>query len=115
MKKEFRAEKLLVEIYPDRSSMGKAAATDVIVRVGELLAKQPVVNMIFAAAPSQNEFLQALAQSSLDWSRVRAFHMDEYIGLEENAPQRFGNFLKEKLFDKLPFKEIYYLNAVPQT
>lgn len=111
MKKEFQVDKLKVEIYPDRQTMGTAAATDVVVKIKELLAKQPFVNIIFAAAPSQNEFLQALSESRLEWNRVRAFHMDEYIGLDNAAPQRFGNFLKEKIFQKVSFAAVYYLDG----
>lgn len=37
--------------------------------------------------------------------------MDEYINLGENAPQRFGNFLKERIFDKFNFKSVHYLNG----
>jgi len=113
MRKEFWADELMVQIYPDRAAMGAAAATAVITKINQLLSQQEMVNMIFAAAPSQNEFLQALAQSKLDWKRVRAFHMDEYIGLDAAAPQGFGNFLKERIFDKLPFAAIYYLNGNP--
>ena len=37
--------------------------------------------------------------------------MDEYIGLEKKAPQGFGNFLKERLFGKVPFKSVNYING----
>ncbi|HBK33148.1 MAG TPA: glucosamine-6-phosphate deaminase, partial [Porphyromonadaceae bacterium] len=40
-----------------------------------------------------------------------AFHMDEYIGLKKDAPQGFGNFLKERLFGKVPFKSVHYMNG----
>jgi hypothetical protein len=75
---------------------GRAAGTDASDKLRELLAAQPTVRMIFAAAPSQNEALYALAAApDIDWSRVTAFHMDEYIGLAEDAPQRFGRYLRE--------------------
>ena len=45
--------------------------------------------MIFAAAPSQNEFLSEFAKMNLEWNRIVAFHMDEYIGLNDNAEQLF--------------------------
>ena len=84
-----------VRVYDTRAEMGNAAgndATDVIVA---LLAKKPEINMIFAAAPSQNETLAALCErKDIDWTRVNAYHMDEYIGLAADAPQRFGTFLK---------------------
>jgi glucosamine-6-phosphate deaminase len=111
MTREFKTGKLQVKIATDRAAMGETAASEVIAKINALLANQPFVNIIFAAAPSQNEFLAALTKASLDWSRIRAFHMDEYIGLNETAPQRFGNFLKEKIFGKLPFAAIYYLNG----
>ena len=111
MKKEFNADYLKVEIYEDRKAMGDAAAAAVTERINHLLEKQSFVNIIFAAAPSQNEFLAALVSSSSDWQRVRAFHMDEYVGLSDAAPQRFGNFLKERIFSKLPFAAVHYLEG----
>lgn len=107
----FKKDKLQIKIYAERAAMGKAAASAVIATINELLASRDFVNIIFAAAPSQNEFLAALIKRSVEWSRVRAFHMDEYIGLSDAAPQGFGNFLKEKIFGKLPFAAIHYLNG----
>jgi glucosamine-6-phosphate deaminase len=37
--------------------------------------------------------------------------MDEYVGLNENAPQRFGHFLDQAIFGKLPFHEVHYING----
>ena len=107
----FKTDKLQVKVYADRTAMGEAAACDVMNKINELLTKQDFVNIIFAAAPSQNEFLAALTKSSVAWIRVRAFHMDEYIGLQEDAPQGFGNFLKATIFGKLPFASIHYLSG----
>jgi glucosamine-6-phosphate deaminase len=67
--------------------------------------------MIFAAAPSQNDFLNVLIEQGIDWRRINAFHMDEYIGLPANAPQRFGSFLNEKIFSKVPFASFNYING----
>lgn len=109
---EVTVDELLVSSYPTRNEMGAAAAKEVALRLKSLLSEKNFVNMIFAAAPSQNEFLQFLvAQDGIEWSRVNAFHMDEYIGLSKDAPQGFGNFLKEKLFNKIPFGKVFYLNG----
>ncbi|MBR2424994.1 MAG: glucosamine-6-phosphate deaminase [Tidjanibacter sp.] len=91
--------------------MGLGAAEEAIAFIKDLLSKQPEANIIFAAAPSQNEFLEAMASSDIDWTRVNAFHMDEYIGLPQDAPQGFGNFLRRAIFDKVPFKSVHYLNG----
>lgn len=106
------ANKLKIKIYASRLEMGRQAAADTAAAIRSLLAKQDTVNIIFAAAPSQNEFLNTLSEDkSIDWTRVNAFHMDEYTGLPEDAPQRFGNFLKEKIFGKLPFHNVFYIDG----
>jgi glucosamine-6-phosphate deaminase len=112
MTKSFKKDKLTIRQYPTRREMGLAAARDVAGKIRALLEQQDRVNMIFAAAPSQNEFLEALvAAEGIDWQRINAFHMDEYVGLPADAPQAFGNFLKERIFDKLPFGTVHYLNG----
>lgn len=111
MTKEFTADNLQVKIYPSRQHMGEAAATEAAACLNKLLSEKECVNVIFAAAPSQNEFLETLAMKDVDWSRVNAFHMDEYIGLVADAPQGFGNFLRRAIFDKVPFRTVHYLNG----
>ncbi len=111
MTKEFLKDYLQVKIYDSRTAMGKGAAEDAVAYLKKLLKEKGEVNVIFAAAPSQNEFLAALVASDVDWTRVNAFHMDEYIGLPKGAPQAFSNFLKEAIFNKLPFKSVNYINS----
>ena len=109
---EIKAGKLAVKIFKTRAEMGAAAGGDAAAKIKELIAKKGEVNMIFAAAPSQNETLATLvAAEGIDWSKVNAFHMDEYIGLSADAPQGFGNFLKDRIFSKLPFKSVNYIYA----
>ena len=103
---------LQVDVFNTRAELGQAAAADVAERIGALLRVQDTVRMVFAAAPSQNEFLASLAQyTNLDWRRVEAFHMDEYIGLGNGAPKSFARFLQEHLFGRLPFGRIEYMNG----
>lgn len=103
---------LHVRLYGSRADMGAASAHEVTEHLRTLLGAQEAVSMIFAAAPSQNEFLQALcAAKDMDWQRVRAFHMDEYVGLPEDAPQGFGNFLRRAIFDRLPFGQVECLRG----
>lgn len=99
-------------IFETRGLMGHNAANEIGNKLKGLLMLQIEVNIIFAAAPSQNEVLQSLTErKDIDWTKVNAFHMDEYIDLSADAPQGFGNFLKVGLFNKLPFKSVNYLNG----
>ncbi len=108
----FSRDLLHVKGYETRDMMGRAAAEDVADCLRRLLATQQTVNMIFAAAPSQNELLYYLCQEKdISWDRVNAFHMDEYIGLPADAPQRFAAFLENAVFGKLPFKGVYTIDA----
>src|ERR1700761_8160816 len=106
------SDKLPVEIHETRGKMGIAAAEMAGRKIIELLNSKDFVNIIFAAAPSQNEFLEALVQNkAIDWSRINAFHMDEYIGLAEGDNRRFASFLKAKIFGRLPFHTVNYLKG----
>jgi glucosamine-6-phosphate deaminase len=93
-------DQLKVHVYADRYQMGTASALEVVEKIKELLRQKDRIRMVFAAAPSQNEFLATLSVAEgIDWSRITVFHMDEYIGLSADAPQRFSQFLRHHLFD----------------
>jgi glucosamine-6-phosphate deaminase len=109
--KQLGKDNLSVQIFDTDKQMGAAGAAIVAGKIREILQTQPGINIIFAAAPSQDAFLAALIKEDVEWNKINAFHMDEYIGLAENAPQSFGMFLKERLFDKVPFSTINYLNG----
>ncbi len=99
-------------VAPNRILMGKAAADHVEQCILEVLKTKGTANMIFAAAPSQDEFLEFLIQSKkIDWSRVVGLHMDEYFSLLPGARQLFSVYLAEHLFSKVPFRQVHCLDA----
>lgn len=105
---------LPVVLAPSRAEMGARAAADVAAELRARLARQDDVRMVFAAAPSQSEMLAVLRTApDIAWDRVTAFHMDEYIGLDASAPQRFGLWLRRELFDHLPFAAVHLLSPEP--
>jgi glucosamine-6-phosphate deaminase len=110
--KTLRVDNLAVEVYGDRADMGCAAGLAVAGKLRELLSIQPGVKIIFAAAPSQDETLAALCDMpDLGWPRVTAMHMDEYIGLPDNAPQLFGRYLARHIFGHVHPGRVHYLNG----
>jgi glucosamine-6-phosphate deaminase len=111
--KIYKKDKLIIKKFDSRKEMGEAAAVEASAAIRKLLDEKKNIRVIFAAAPSQNEFLEALSRDkSIDFSRISAFHMDEYVGLRADAPQGFGNFLRDRIFSKCPFKEVNYLNGL---
>ena len=83
-----KVENLPVYIFETRAEMGVKAAADAAKIINEVIAKNGVANVVFAAAPSQNDLLENLLKQDIDWTKVRGFHQDEYIGIrvaEESA------------------------------
>lgn len=110
--KQWNFDKLVVKKYPTRAQMGQGAAADAQQIIAEVIAEKGEVNMIFAAAPSQNEMLQSILSSTLiDWSKVNALHMDEYIGLPEGDSHTFGSYLYEHIFRHKAFKSVHYIRG----
>ena len=109
--KSFKKDKVEVKIFDSRDQMGKVSARETADYIRRMLAEKGEMNIVFAAAPSQDDFLYSLLEEEIDWSRVNGFHMDEYIGLSEDAPQGFGNFLRGRILDKINLKSMHYLYA----
>ena len=103
-----------VRVLADRAALGLTAGAAVATSLRARLAVQPRVRMVFAAAPSQSELLDALSREpGVDWSRVDAFHLDEYLDLPPQAPQRFGNWLRAAFFDRVPMGSVHLIEPGP--
>lgn len=103
---------LQVEVFSVRAKLGAAAAYAVRKCMIETIANKDSVAVVFASAPSQNEFLATLAGlDGIQWDKVVAFHMDEYLGLDADAPQGFGAFLQVNLYDKVKPGLVHFLNG----
>ncbi len=114
--KMFTVSKLEVQVFDTREAMGEAAGKAVESKIVELLDKQDGIRMIFAAAPSQHQVLAYLRNSSrIPWNKITAYHMDEYIGLTPDAPQRFAHFLKEHLFSQVNFQAVHLIDGNQDT
>jgi len=103
---------LQVEFYDGRDKLGAAAAHAVADRMKETIASRGSVAVVFASAPSQNEFLATLSTlGGIQWNKVIAFHMDEYLGLGAGSPQGFGSFLQVNLYDAVKPGAVHFLDG----
>ena len=110
--REFKKDLLTVKVGETRKELGDMAAADASALIQKLQKEKGHLNLIFAAAPSQNEFLKALAEDpAIDFTKITAYHMDEYIGLPADAPQGFGNFLKAHIFNLCPFEAVNFIDG----
>jgi glucosamine-6-phosphate deaminase len=109
-------DRLAVEIHPDRAALGKSAARAAAAYLRDVIALRGEARVIFSCAPSQDEFLNALTDPAIcgvkvDWSKVIAFHMDDYVGLSGDRPESFRQYLKRHFLDRVSVGRFWPLPA----
>lgn len=109
---------LVLNLFENRKEAGKEAGTAVEKKIIETIEKKGKVRIIFAAAVSQNEMLDYLSKSkNIDWSKVHAFNMDEYLGMDQENPKSFSFYLYHRLFKKtepINYNLLNGKNSIPQ-
>ncbi len=89
---------LRLEIHQDVHAAGRAAAATATEARRDAIARDGRARAIFATGTSQLAFFAALREvRDVAWDRVEAFHMDEYLGLDEEHPASFRGFLLREL------------------
>jgi glucosamine-6-phosphate deaminase len=92
---------MLLRVFDDKISLGKAAAIQATAAIRSAIAERGQARVVAASAASQFEFLEALTASpGIQWKEVELFHLDEYIGLPMTHPASFCKFLQERLIGK---------------
>ncbi len=101
-----------IHISDNPQALGKCAAEFGAARIREVLNRKGEATLIVATGTSQFETLSHLiAAPDLDWSRITAFHLDEYIGIDAEHPASFRRYLRERFVEKVPLKAFHYLNG----
>lgn len=91
-------DRLRVQTSVTSTEMAAAAAHDVGERLRLLLDRQARVRAIFAAATSQEMFLDALAtEPGIEWHRVEVLQLDEYVGLGLDDPRSLSRWLVDRV------------------
>jgi glucosamine-6-phosphate deaminase len=89
-----------VVIYDSNSALGAAAADDLASILQQTISTRGEAAIILATGNSQLSFLKALrSRTDIDWSSVRVFHMDEYLGMAAQHPASFRRYLRQHLID----------------
>jgi glucosamine-6-phosphate deaminase len=103
---------MLIRVFGDRISLGQAAAEQAAAAIRRAMAERGQARIIAATAASQLEFLDALTKApEIDWSKVEAFHLDEYIGLPATHPGSFRKMLLEQLVRKTGITHYHLLDG----
>jgi glucosamine-6-phosphate deaminase len=98
-------------ISETKHQLGIKAAQKGADLIREAIQRQGKANIIVATGASQFEMLEELVKEDIEWSKVTAFHLDEYIGIPETHPASFRKYLKERFVDIVSPKEFIYVNG----
>ena len=100
-------------VFKNKEEMGKAAAASVAEKISRAIENKGEANIILATGTSQFEILKPLVSyEEIDWSKVRMFHLDEYIGLGEEHPASFRKYLKERFVEQVrTLKAVHFIDG----
>jgi glucosamine-6-phosphate deaminase len=99
---------MLLKVFPGRVSLSRAAAEQAAGSIRRAITERGRARIIAATGASQFEFLDALTKApGIDWVRVEAFHLDEYVGLPVTHPASFRKFLMQRLVSKTGIVNFY--------
>jgi glucosamine-6-phosphate deaminase len=109
--RSLQCEQLHIAVYGTRAEAGAASAARFADRLNAAIRERGKAAVVFASAPSQNEFTAALRGQDIDWTRVTAFHLDEYVGIDAAHPASFRRYIREHLLDHVPFGTFHELRG----
>jgi glucosamine-6-phosphate deaminase len=103
---------MLLKVFNDRVALGQAAAEQAAAAIRRAIVQRNHARIIAATAASQLEFLDFLTKApDIDWPKVEAFHLDEYIGLSASHPGSFRKMLLEQLVEKTGIANYHLLDG----
>jgi glucosamine-6-phosphate deaminase len=98
-------------ISDNTKELGKKAACKGADLIRKAISERGEANIIVATGASQFEIFAELIKENIDWPKVTAFHLDEYIGLPESHPASFRKYLKERFADLVPLRKFNFVNG----
>ena len=109
---QFQVDALKLELHQDNGAAGEAAARAAAQALHQLEQSRERIGVVFATGASQLSTLHAMTSiSGLPWRKVRGFHMDEYVGIDEDHPASFRRYLRENLTRRVPMREFFEIDG----
>jgi glucosamine-6-phosphate deaminase len=97
-----------LRIFPDPASLARAAAEQAAGSIRAAIAERDRCRIVLATGNSQLTFLDALtATHNIDWKKVEAFHLDEYVGMSSAHVASFRKFLRDRVIRKTGIVNFY--------
>jgi glucosamine-6-phosphate deaminase len=97
---------MTIRIFETAEEMGRSAAEAGCAAIRQAIAKNGVATIVLATGASQFTMFESLVEMDIQWEHVRCFHLDEYLGIDNNHPASFGRYLRERFVERLPAKRL---------
>ena len=103
---------MFIRMFDDKTALGRAAADQAADAIMRAITERGSARIVAATAASQLEFLNALTQApGINWKKVEAFHLDEYVGLPITHPGSFRKMLMDQLVTKTGISQYHLLDG----
>ncbi len=100
------------EIHPNAKTAGEAAAQAAAQTLWRLENHRESIGIVFATGASQLDTLHALTTiPDLPWNKIIGFHLDEYMGIDENHLGSFRHYLRKNLTEHVSMKEFFEIDG----
>ncbi len=109
--KQLKYGELEVKVFENDVDLGRAAAAAAAQAIAATLSNKSPVNLVFSTGASQFEFVAGLKEQSIDWSKIAAFHLDEYENIAADHPASFRLWLKTRIEDPFEPGAFYYIEG----
>src|SRR5262245_9102222 len=95
-----------VLVTPDYQTLSRKAASI----VAEAVRHKPTLTLCLPAGNTPTGMYEELIKERLDFSRVKTFNLDEYVGLAPDDPRSFRAYMRRTFFDhiNLPSTNIHF-------
>ncbi|MHC5055217.1 MAG: glucosamine-6-phosphate deaminase [Planctomycetota bacterium] len=91
-----------IRVFDTKDVLGAAAARDAAEGIRAAIAERDAAKIVVATGASQFEMLAHLMEEpDVEWPKVTAFHLDEYVGMGPDHPASFRRYLRERFVGKV--------------
>ena len=103
---------MLLKVFKDSTALARAAAEQAADSIRKSIASSGRCRVVLATGTSQFEFLDFLTKADgIDWKKVEAFHLDEYVGMPVTHPASFRKILLERVIHKTGITNYHFVES----
>jgi glucosamine-6-phosphate deaminase len=101
---------MLVRRFKDRAVLACTAAEQAAAVIRKAIAERGRCRIVLATGTSQFAFLEALTGTAgIDWKKVEAFHLDEYVGIPVTHAASFRRILLDRVISKTGIENYWFI------